>query len=412
MFRLSRSAAFSLLGILAILAIFSSWQRGGKEKAPPSVYIQSRKTVSTPKPEPRPDSLVGDHSLRDQFSLGDMVLQEEHYEVELTDGSIAVLTLDPALQSSVNSVLERTKAPKAAIVVMRTDGTILALAGRTHRSKKPKHKLATSVWAPAASVFKIVTAAALVHAGVNPSSKICYHGGLRSIDESNLSDNPRLDGACNDLGYGLAKSQNAIIAKLSHLFLNSKLLGEMAQHFGFGIPVDFALEAEPGTITLPTEDLEFAKVAAGFWNTEISPLGGAILANVVASGGMRITPRIVSEVREKNRSIPVSSLPPERVIEAKVAEAVAEMMAGTVRFGTAYKGFHDGKGRSLVGDIKIAGKTGSLTRTEPSYLAYSWFVGFAPAESPEIVIAVLLGNEAKWHLKAHTAARLVLESLY
>jgi cell division protein FtsI/penicillin-binding protein 2 len=93
------------------------------------------------------------------------------------------------------------------------------------------------------------------------------------------------------------------------------------------------------------------------------------------------------------------------------ARKVADMMAGTVRYGTAYKGFHDGRGRGFLSGTKVAGKTGSLTRDTP-YLSYSWFVGFAPADKPELVISVVLGNPPKCHLKAHTAARLVLESIF
>ena len=71
-----------------------------------------------------------------------------------------------------------------------------------------------NVWAPAASVFKLVTASALVAAGVDPSDKICYHGGIRSVRESNLRDNKR-DSRCESLTYGVAHSNNAILGKLA-----------------------------------------------------------------------------------------------------------------------------------------------------------------------------------------------------
>jgi len=56
-----------------------------------------------------------------------------------------------------------------------------------------------------------------------------------------------------------------------------------------------------------------------------------------------------------------------------------------------------------------AGRNLSRRGAGQPYLQYSWFVGFAPADAPKVTIAVLLGNGELWHLKAHTAARMVLE---
>jgi cell division protein FtsI (penicillin-binding protein 3) len=103
---------------------------------------------------------------------------------------------------------------------------------------------------------------------------------------------------------------------------------------------------------------------------------------------------------------------PRRVLKESLAKTVASMMGATVRYGTAKKAFQDGRGKPYMQGTAIAGKTGSLSRATPTYLGYSWFVGFAPVEDPEVVISVLLGNPAKWYLKAHTAARLVLDSHY
>jgi cell division protein FtsI/penicillin-binding protein 2 len=91
------------------------------------------------------------------------------------------------------------------------------------------------------------------------------------------------------------------------------------------------------------------------------------------------------------------------------------MMVGTTEFGTARLGFRDKRtNRPLLPGIAVAGKTGSLDRKEPGaqYLAYSWFVGFAPAERPEVAVAVLLGNGTDWHVKAHQVAREVLGSYF
>jgi cell division protein FtsI/penicillin-binding protein 2 len=359
------------------------------------------------KRERGPQRLVGDAALRSALDLRAAALADGRYAVKLGDGRTAVLTLDPALQREAESLLARARAPMGAIVVMSVDGRILALAGRRGDSSAPQ--LATQVWAPAASIFKLITAAALVDAGVRPGAKVCYHGGVRSIVASNLKDHPRRDSACNDLSYAVARSQNALMAKLVHRHLEPARLRKVAEAFGISRAPAFALAAEGGRIDIPDDALAFARVAAGFWQTELSPLGGALIASTVASGGLAVTPRIVDTVVRGEVSIPVEPPQTRRVLAERVAREVAHMMVGTTESGTAYKGFHDDKGRKFLPNTRVAGKTGTLTRRSPDYLQYSWFVGFAPADSPEIVVSVLFGNPERWHLKAHTAARIILQ---
>ncbi len=358
---------------------------------------------------------VGDAFLKGQLDLSRAVLSDNHFEVDVGEGRRAILTLDPQLQRAAEDTLGRAKAPFGAIVVLAPDGRILALAGRRNRAPAKRHdySLPVTVWGPAASVFKIVTAAALVDGGLSPTKQVCYHGGLRSVDASQLEDHPKRDNRCGDLIYGIAKSQNALIAKLAHKHLSPARLRSVASTLGFGSAPSFALEVEPNRADIPDEPLEFARVAAGFWHTELSPLGGALLANVIASGGRSVTPRIVEKVVDsKGRTQLVESVPPKRALSEKVAASVRRAMIATTERGTARKGFRDRRGRKYLSDIQVAGKTGTLTKgsaqRKDSYVQYSWFVGFAPADAPKVTIAVLLGNPPKWHLKAHTAARLVL----
>ncbi len=365
--------------------------------------------------------LDGDAELAGALDLSKMELVDDHYEVPLPDGRRAVLTLDPVLQKKAEKVLNQAKAPRGAVVITATDGRILAYAGRrTEDPKGGKHGLVdyallNTAWAPAASIFKIVSAAALVDAGVDPHAKVAYHGGLRSVMESNLADH-RQDDRSNDLAYGLAHSQNAIIAKLAHQHLDPTRLTAMAATLGFGATgphalSSWALGGEAGRCEIPAEKgVDFGKTAAGFKGAELSPVGGVLLANTIASGGMVVTPTIVAALIDGDRRIPVNVPAPRRAISADVAAAVGSMMVQTCDSGSAAKAFR-GKG-GLARTIKIAGKTGTLSRDNPdnagTELEYSWFVGYAPADQPTMSIAVVLGNTDLWWLKSHTAARLLL----
>ena len=338
----------------------------------------------------------------DTVDLDKITRDGDVYTAPLADGRKAILTLDPDLQTLAEKLLNESRAPKGGIVVMATDGRILALAGR--KTEEPKGsrtgtfdwRLATEVWAPAASIFKLVTASALVKAGVDPDGKVCYHGGIRSVLSHNLQDDKR-DNRCEDLVYGVAHSQNAIVGKLAYQKLEPATLEAEAKAFGWS---DSVFKGTFGELALPAEkDLEFARAAAGFKGARLSVLGGGLVAATFANDGEQPTPSIVASVDGK----PVAPAAKKRVITALQAQAVARMMAGTCTSGSAAKTFSRKK------RVSVAGKTGTLTKTDPFYIEHSWFVGFAPADKPELVVSVLLGNPESWHLRGHEAARRLID---
>lgn len=388
----------------------------------PAPELAAAPAAAAPLPPARAAFAVPPAPLPDGSPTVDLARAELHgdrYLAPMSDGRYAVLTLDPRIQAVAEKVLRRARAPRGAIVVTHPDGRILALAGR--RTDDPKGQgegvsdpsLALEAWAPSASIFKIVSATALVEAGVDKHDKVCFHGGLRSVMESNLSDS-RLDRRCEDLAYGLAHSQNAIIAKLVHQKLTPDRLADTARRLGFensaaGDPAtgwDLPARAAFGHVSLPPDKgVELARTAAGFQNVELSCLGGALLANTVGTGGLAVSPQLVAAYLDGDRETPVVARPGRRVLDESVADEVGAMMARTCTDGSAAKAF---AGRERIPDTTVAGKTGTLSVTEPFYMQYSWFVGYAPADKPALSVSVLLGNPELWQIKAHTAARMVL----
>ena len=333
------------------------------------------------------------------LQLDKVELHGDHYEAPLGDHRVT-LTLDPELQEQAEKLLDESRAPRAAIVVMTPDGKILALAGRKTDEPKGGTKgtldptLALEPWAPAASVFKLVTASALVDKHVDPEDKVCFHGGIRSVSESNLRDDKR-DNNCQTLTFGVAHSNNAIVGKLAFQHLEPSELDTMAHALGVGAPGK--LGGAAGELDLPKDkDLAFAQAAAGFTGSKLSALGGALLAATFADRGEQPAPRLVADD-------PVAM---KRVVSEDIARAVASMMVATCQYGTASRAFGRHHG---AGAFEVAGKTGSLTRTDPFYMEHSWFVGYAPADKPQYVVAVVLGNPESWHLKAPEAARRLLD---
>ncbi|MBA2542504.1 MAG: hypothetical protein H0V17_22875, partial [Deltaproteobacteria bacterium] len=343
------------------------------------------------------------------IDLSTIALAGDHYVAKLTDGSRATLTLDPDLQKLAEKLLAEGRAPRGAIVAMAPDGRILALAGRRTESSAGGTEgtldagLATSPWAPAASVFKLITASALLEAGVDPDDKICFHGGIRSVLASNLQDDRR-DSRCETLGYGVAHSNNAILGKLAYQKLQPSKLAAAAHKFGWTGALG-ELAGSIGAIDVPpSRDLDFARVAAGFTSAggggaKLSVLGGAVIAATFAGDGKQPTPTLIAAIDGTPIPTPIG----HRVISTTHAREIAKMMMQTCEDGSAAKSF--GRGSKH----KVAGKTGTLTRTEPFHMEHSWFVGFSPADKPELVVSVLFGNPENWHLRGQEAARRLID---
>lgn len=331
----------------------------------------------------------------------------------LADGQQVLYTLDPVLQTSLEQIFRNREVPYAAAVVLDVrDNAVLAMAA--HSTMDPEVnplQILTTAWAPAASTFKLVTAAALLQSGhVQAHTKACFSGGLRGIPDELLTNDPKRDTQCASLSEAIAHSHNIVIAKLALQHLNHQDLLSMAHALSFdqNIPFEFAIEQSPAHI--PIQANERAKVAAGFWHVDLSPLHGALLASVFARDGIFQPPHVIAQVLAPDGSDQTPSIPPsKRVLSQQVAHRVGQMMLGTTTEGTARKSFRDAKGEFYLPTTAVAGKTGSLTGQRAPALNYNWFIGFAPAENPEIAFAVLLANQPQWRIKAHYAGRRVVQ---
>ena len=100
-----------------------------------------------------------------------------------------------------------------------------------------------------------------------------------------------------------------------------------------------------------------------------------------------------------------------RAVKPETAAELTRMMTETVENGSARTAFHDAKGDSYLPGIAVAGKTGTLSDNEANR-HYTWFVGFAPADQPEVAVAALVVNNPTWQIKAPIMARNLLRSYF
>jgi cell division protein FtsI/penicillin-binding protein 2 len=132
----------------------------------------------------------------------------------------------------------------------------------------------------------------------------------------------------------------------------------------------------------------------------------ALLAAIVANGGVFVPAVLVDEVQGAP-SPPAAE--PWRVVDEAVAAALAEMMRSTVTDGTARRTFH--RSNSALRGVQVAGKTGTLSDKDP-YRDYTWFVGYAPADNPEVAVATVIANDRRWRVHAPAVAREALEAYF
>ncbi|TMQ11529.1 MAG: hypothetical protein E6J90_34450 [Deltaproteobacteria bacterium] len=211
----------------------------------------------------------------------------------------------------------------------------------------------------------------------------------------------RRDSRCESLLYGVAHSNNAIVGKLAFQKLAPSELTRFAHQLGVaeGLP-GAELRGTAGAVDIPAvRDLNFAQAAAGFTGSRLSAVGGALLAATFADDGEQPAPRLVASID----GVALPAAPRRRAVASDVARSVGRMMLATCEFGSAARSF--GKHQA----IRVAGKTGTLTRSEPFYMEHSWFVGYAPVERPQIIVSVVLGNPENWHLRGHEAARRLID---
>jgi peptidoglycan glycosyltransferase len=121
-------------------------------------------------------------------------------------------------------------------------------------------------------------------------------------------------------------------------------------------------------------------------------------------------PRLVSEIREPQGRGVIRRFGPEpynRAMTSGNAAALTQMMVAVVQGGTATA--------AAIPGVTVAGKTGTAQTTEGA-APHAWFVAFAPAEDPEVAVAVVilnggdLGNEATGGEVSAPIARQVIEA--
>lgn len=286
----------------------------------------------------------------------------------------AVVALDPKTGALLALVSNPTFDP---------NGEVLAKEWDDHQKSEDfvlLPRATQGLYAPG-STFKVITAAASLVS--QQSSFVWEDEGSVLIDGMEIANYDQKVYGSVDLEKALTLSVNTYFAALSQ-DLGASILKAEAEGFGFNQTVPFSIPASSsrfpqGTLT----KTQLASAAIGQGDLLASPLQMALVAAAIANEGRLMEPYLVEEVRMHSQKVVEGHTPKEwiRPLSAEHANQLKEWMVRVVEQGTGT--------RAAFSGITVAGKTGTA-QNERKGEDHAWFIGFAPAEDPQIAIAVLL----------------------
>jgi cell division protein FtsI (penicillin-binding protein 3) len=364
--------------------------------------------------EQRYDGLLAGHSgqmLLEQDPSGRPIPQGQRSIEPARPGSDLVLTIDQNIQyvaeRALAAAVEQYQAKSGSVVVMapRT-GELLAVANvptfdpnrfATSSDEARKDRAVTNVYEPG-STNKVITAAAALDAGVvRPSTKVTVPPelplcpGVHPFHDSHQHGTERLTFA--DV---VAQSSNIGTIRVATK-LGPERLAKAELDFGYGQRTGVDLPGEtPGIVrpqrTWTCSDLGTNAIGQG---VAVSVLQMARVYASVANGGLLVQPTLLRGTVDERGDYHATERPtPKRVLSVRTTQTLTTILEGVVREG--------GTGtRAALDDWTVAGKTGTAQVPNPNGGGYlpgahvASFMGYAPAEDPRVVVAVVLDRPAK-----------------
>ncbi|WP_017557837.1 peptidoglycan D,D-transpeptidase FtsI family protein [Nocardiopsis baichengensis] len=341
------------------------------------------------------------------------------YAEEPVPGKDVRLTLDQDVQWYAQQALAETAEELGAlggsVIAMRPTGEVVAMADyptydptdiADTDAEDRKNGAVADVFEPG-STNKVITAAGALEEGVTtPETVYTVPFDMQVLDrtfkDSSFHDTERMT-----LNGIMAQSSNVGTIKVGQQ-LGAQGLYDYLTKFGFGRPTGLDLPGEEAGVLKHPDDwwgTQLASVSFG-QSLSVTAMQMASVYATVANGGVRVEPTVVAGTEDEAGEFHPSEEPAkERVISEKTAEEVSLMLeAVTGEHGTAQQARIDG--------YRVAGKTGTANRVDPETGQYekrsytAMFVGFAPADDPELIVQAVLHNPQEKYYGGEAAGPL------
>lgn len=333
------------------------------------------------------------------------------------------LSIDKAAQNAAYNMLGDDKGAVAAINTKT--GEIIALVSKPSfnpglidtkfdvynsdtKGTPFVNRAAQGYYAPG-SVFKIVTASAALEKDPKLAEETFNCTGGLKIGTYTLTEQGGAVHGKVSLGKAFRVSCNTTFGQLG-IDIGYDALKNMAEKFMFNKKIKVndiydSINIRSGSINIDNKNMKalIAQDAIGQHGVTTNPLHMALVTSAIANDGVMMKPYIVKEIKDKNGSILEREKPEEleRVVSKETADIIKGYMVDTVKSGTGT--------RAKISGITVGGKTGSA-ENENHEETSSWFTAFAPAEDPQIAVAVIVEEGGVGGKRAAEIAREVIKA--
>jgi penicillin-binding protein A len=370
------------------------------------------------------DNLLGKFDPRPSEPLGlrttiDLRLQRLAVEGLGSDRG-AVVMLDP----STGEILALASTPTYNATAIADPGrAVQAFESLRTDPAEPLLPRATLGRYTPGSVFKIVTAiAALDTNAVTPATTFPEQPGAEEdgllVRGFRIRDNHH--GFTGDRELDLVEATEVscnIWYALAGLETGGAGLVETAAQLGFGERLPFDLPTAASRVTGGTgdapggfkDDVELAAASMGQGETFVTPLQMALVASTVANDGVLMRPQLVQALTRGEDTVrTVGADQWRRVLSAADARAIQAAMQQAVE-GENGRRFTTG---AKIPGVATAGKSGTAQLGGVEGEPHSWFIGFAPVDSPRIVIAVIVEQGGRGAARAAPLAGSLMQAYF
>ena len=331
-------------------------------------------------------------------------------------------SIDINLQQYLLSLMDRLKTltrgkpQRIALVVMEPDtGKIIAMAGFDLENPDTNPCIASDF--PAASIIKIVTAAAAVEAlGYTSKTSLYFNGNKHTLYKRQLKDVKNKYTSKTTFAKAFAESINPVFGKIGKNYLGKEKLTLYADAFGFNKVIPFELPFLSGTFKTGSKEYHLAELGCGFnTDTNISPIFGAMLISAIVNSGNMILPSIVEQVTGIDDQIIYKNKikPYKTTILPETATTMIQLLQRTVTKGTAKKYFRRASKDKVLSKLLIGGKTGSLYN-KGNTVKYDWFTGFGNQKNTnkKIAMSIVVGHRKYIGTRASAYAQKILKQYF
>lgn len=367
------------------------------------------------------DALTG---TRSYSSFSDVIAAATNQPVQ---GNNVKLTINSEIQKTAEKALQSGTGKGAIVVLNPKTGAVLAAASNptfdpsaidkdwvelnTNKNAPLLDRSRQTLLAPG-STFKVVTlTGAYANDIAQPDSKYSAPAKI-DIGNAPVTNFESSAYAKTTLKQATAKSINTVFGQVA-VELGAKNLVAQANKFGFDQKIPYELPVQISLMPNPTEMTTWETAWAGIGQPvgeHDSPAGPqatvfqmALVAGGLANDGKVMKPYVIESIGKEKGTSPYSQSGGSTFTTAcspAIANEVTDAMKAVINEGS-------GRGAQITG-VQVAGKTGTA-EIGKSKTPNAWFIAFAPADNPQVALAIMLENGGQGGRIAAPAARPVLQ---